>query len=86
MHKQLSQGENQGACSRSPGLSSSLIAAKLSQFKSNSWRVPAPCVKLALGASSYRVAVSSCLLSGQLRFVGEMSTQSSGDLMHLFLN
>lgn len=52
MHKQLSQGENQGACSQSPGLSSGLIAAKWSKFKSNSWRVPAPCVKPALGASS----------------------------------
>lgn len=51
MHKQLSQGENQGACSQSLGLSSSPIAAKPSEFKSNSGRVPAPRVKPALGAT-----------------------------------
>lgn len=57
MHKQLSQGENQGTCSQSLGLSSSLIAAKPSKFKSNLWRAvkprqaPAPRVKPMLGAT-----------------------------------
>lgn len=49
MHKQLSQGGNQGACSYSVGLGSNLIAVKPSKF--NSCQAPASHIKPELGAS-----------------------------------
>lgn len=49
MHKQLSQGENQGACSYSVGLSLNVIAVKPRKF--NSYWAPALHIKPELGPS-----------------------------------
>jgi len=58
MHKQLSRGENQGACSQSRGLRSSLVAANPRRCKSNLWRALAPHVKPAWGAAWHQRLVT----------------------------